>query len=131
MKKGNFQLSRPQSSPSSLCPYLYTDLMDCWKRHDLSRPVIYHSDSHTDAQHHQSSQDPSSEYGQDRTLVLSPSDTTTFTSTHSSSFWCSSVPQNTNKNPSELELEVRVHLGRTMRTLSWSVGIVTPTNSFK
>ena len=27
MKKGNFQLSRPQSSPSSLCPYLYTHSM--------------------------------------------------------------------------------------------------------
>lgn len=123
MKKGNFQLSRPQSSPSSLCPYLYTDLMDCWKQHDLSRPVIHHSDSHTEATALSVLPRPLfSEYDQDRTLVLSPSDTTTFTSTHSVSFWCSSVPQNTNKNPSELELELRVHLGRTMRTLKLVCG---------
>lgn len=72
------QLPRPQSFPSSLCPYLHADLTDYWKLHDLSRPIIQHSDSHTEVT--ALSILPSSlslEYDQDTTLVLSPSDTTT------------------------------------------------------
>lgn len=109
MKKGNFQFSRPQSFPSSLCPYLHTDLMDYWTPHDLSRPVIQHSDSHTEATARSILPSPVSlETDQDRTLVLLPSDTTTFTSTHSSNSWCDSVPQRINKNTFELQVELRV-----------------------
>lgn len=92
--------------------------MDCCKRHDLSRPVIQHSDSHTEATALSVLPSPLSlEYDQDGTLVLLTSDTTPFTSIQSSSSWCGSVPQSC-KNPKELQVELRVHLDRTMKKLT-------------
>lgn len=59
-------------------PYLHADLTDYWKLHDLSRPIIQHSDSHTEVTALSILPSPLSlEYDQDTTLVLSPSDTTT------------------------------------------------------
>lgn len=117
MKKGKLSIFQTLVFPSSLCPYLHTSLMDYWTPHDLSRPVIQHSDSHTEATALPILPSPLSfESDQDKTLVLSPSDTTTFTSTHSNS-WCDSVPQRINKNTCELQVELRVHLDKTMRKL--------------